>query len=82
MTGNRQVSGGVVVDVAPHQSKRSIVTVYRQARRQAQFTSTLRLRWCARRAHRTTNWDDHRDLARLAALRDELRARGVEVGPL
>lgn len=85
MSANRTAGSALVFSdaagVARH-SMRGIAAAYRQARCQAQVMSTLRLRWRARRAQRSTDWEDQRDVARLAAMRDELRDRGVEVGSL
>jgi hypothetical protein len=60
------------------------VTAYVDARASARSAMTLRLRWQERRAREKAleRRLDLRGLARLTAVRDELRARGADVPPL
>lgn len=60
-------------------ARTEIVAVYRQARDRARVMGTLRLRWTQRRISKGDAPGDQRVLARRAALRDELRQRGVVV---
>lgn len=53
-----------------------VAAAYRSARDQARFTSTIRLRWQARRLTRHAEHLDQPSMAELAAIRDELRDRG------
>lgn len=61
---------------------RQVEAAYRDARHWARDTSTIRLRFAERRlrgqAHRLTQAEQ----ATLAGLRDEMRARGLEVPDL
>jgi hypothetical protein len=59
------------------------VTAYVEARASARWAMTLRLRWQERRAREKAleRRLDQRGLARLTAVRDELRARGEDVPP-
>jgi hypothetical protein len=56
-----------------------VAAAYRNSRDQARFVSTIRLRWQARRLTRYADRLDQPSLAVLAAIRDELRARGQPV---
>jgi hypothetical protein len=59
-------------------------TAYLDARASARWAMTVRLRWQERRARGKAQERrlDLRGLARLTAVRDELRARGENVPPL
>jgi hypothetical protein len=58
----------------------AVATTYRATRREAASSSTLRLRWTARRMARDVGRDptDLLALARKAAVRDERAARGFQ----
>lgn len=56
-----------------------VQAAYHDGRRQAQATTTVRLRFALRRIRRRDRRLMQKELAFLKALRDELRSRGVEV---
>lgn len=61
---------------------RAAEAAYNDARYWARVTSTIRLRFAERRLRRRIDRLAQAERAYLVGLRDEMRARGVEVPPL
>lgn len=61
---------------------RAAEEAYRDARRRAGATSTVRLRLVERRLRARVDWLSRPELAALSGVRDELRARGISVPEL
>jgi hypothetical protein len=68
--------------VTPARIRRQAEAVYARARGEATAISTVRLRFAERRARASVGRLDLFDRARLAAIRDELRFRGMELPDL
>ena len=71
------------------ETMRDVVTAYEAARAAARWRMTIRLRWHERRARANVNKRhepgerlDQLALARLSAVRAELKARGEDVPPI
>jgi hypothetical protein len=59
----------------PTSGLREVAAAYSEARGKAMSASTIRLRWLERRLQRTCGQHSQPGLARLKAVRDELRDR-------